>query len=133
MNNDTTMEIVSLSSPLAHCLECKQISINSSGTAKESVPEFLGTFDILNGVYKDGRPVYINEYGKFFHKDGKATYGVRAKFTGDGVSVQSASGPICAFLKKASKSERFGHGWRFWTGDGWEFDLTLGAKCVKFR
>ena len=80
----------------------------------------------------DGRPVYINKNGKFFHKDGKATYGVRSKYTGDGVSVQSASGPICAFLKKASKSERFGHGWRFWTGDGWENDMSLSARCVKF-
>ena len=68
----------------------------------------------------------------FFHKDVKATYCVRSKFTGDEVSVQSASGPICAFLEKAYKSERFGHGWRFWTGYGWEYDLTLGAKCSQF-
>jgi len=132
VSNDSTVEIVPLSSPLAHCLECQEININSSGAAKDVVPEFLGTFQVLKGIYMDGRPVYVNKNGKYFHKDGKATYGVRGKFTGDGVSVQSASGPVCAFLEKASKSERFGHGWRYWAGTDWEFDMTLGARCTKF-
>ena len=132
VNNDTTIELVTLDSPLAHCLTCKTISIGSTGKAKDTVPDFLGIFDRVEGIYMDGRPVYRNGKGKFFHKDGKATYGVRTKYTGDGVSVQSASGPICAFLEKASQSERFGHGWKFWTGNGWEHDLTLGASCTVF-
>lgn len=132
VHNDTSIAVVPLSSPLAYCLECKRILISSTGRANEIVPEFLGNFTRLDGIFRDGRPVYVNKNGKYFHKDSKATYGVRSKFTGDGVSIQSASGPICAFLEKASHSDRFGHGWRFWKGDDWETDLTLGAKCIQF-
>ena len=132
VNNDTSIEFVPLGSPHAHCLACQQITIESSGRAQTIVADFLGVFERLKDVYVDGRPVYMNGNGKYIHKDGKATYGIRTKFTNDGVSVQSASGPLCPFLEKASSSERFGDGWRFWTDSVWEHDMTMNAKCTRY-
>ena len=45
------------------------------------------------------------------------------------VPQQSASGPLCPFLKSASTSLRLGDGWKFWTGNDWEVDSTIKTVC----
>ena len=46
--------------------------------------------------------------------------------------VRSASGPICPFGDKVSKSKRFRDGWDFWNGSDWEVDNTLSSKCLRY-
>ena len=142
--NDSTITLVPLDSPLARCLTCQQMSLSATGPAFLLLPTFLGVFNIMDGVFMDGKPVYRSEAGKFLHKEGLATFGVRANFSGDGASIQSASGPLCPFLGEAGRSERFGDGWKFWTGEDWQVsssgtmialyqvDPSITASCLEY-
>jgi len=129
VRDDQTVAVVPLDDVQADCLRCRTIEISSTGAGFLLLPSFFGNFSVMGGVYMDGKPVYRNSAGRFLHLDSFTTFGIRGDFSGDGASVQSASGPLCPFLKSASTSLRLGDGWKFWTGNDWEVDSTIKTVC----
>ena len=58
VRNDTSIALVSIDDPRAHCLTWRTVLLTSSGPSIALLPTFFGNFSIMAGAYMDGSPVY---------------------------------------------------------------------------
>ena len=133
-NNDTTIQFVPLSE--SSCILQTSILLSSTGPTSSIVPDYLGTFTIVEGQFSAGRPVWRNSKGKVLKiisgktkkEKSERTFGVYDSLTSTSASVRSGSAPTCPTHAKAGYNARTGHGWQFWDGKDWVEDNNIFAE-----
>lgn len=130
-NDDDTIKLIHINNPLAACLECQQVRIDSSGNARSKVPQALGVFT-KTGDFSSGRPTFVNSENNYLMlRTGNTAFSVWSEISGGTVYLRSASGPICATDTKAGHSDRYKRsGWQFNDGGVWAEDTTLKITCL---
>merc|ERR1712129_293307 len=141
VNDDTTLQFVPISSPLAACILCSEIIL--TGHAKKHKPENLGVFSVIPGKFSAGRPVYQNKAGRYLMVKNEVTsFGVwddvdkrlRAGKGDEGERfLRSGSAPTCVTDLEGVVG-RGEHGWQIRhtevSSEEWVADDTVRAACL---
>ena len=124
--DDKTIKFVPLSTN--SCILQKSIVLASTGPTSSIRPDYLGTFNMVQGEFSAGRPVWRNSKGKVLKiRPGKSTFSVYQDMTSSNRLVRSGSGPTCPTDSKARYSARFRLGWQFYDGRKWVDDNKISA------
>ena len=128
--DDKTIKFVPLSTN--SCILQKSIVLASTGPTSSIRPDYLGTFNMVQGEFSAGRPVWRNSKGKVLKiRNGKTVFVVYDDLTSTKGGILSSSGPTCPTDAKAANSARYDyHAWRFWDGANKVEDQKITATSV---
>ena len=134
--DDTTLQFVPVSSPLAACIACTQVLVISDTNPKT---DSFGVFTAIPGKYSAGRPVYENSAGLYLMiKNEYTSFGIWADADkrlhagkGDGGVrfARSGSAPTCV-TDLYSEAGRAGHGWQVVTSEEWVDAEAVRVVCL---
>ena len=124
-DNDPTIKLVPWTA--STCILTPTILLTSSGSARISHPDYLGKFNIVDGAFEAGRPIWKNTKGKILKlENGLVSFSIHDDLSSKVPKVRSASAPLCPTDPQVSYSSRFNRrGWRFWDNGKWVVDNTI--------
>ena len=95
-----------------------QFNVTASGAADEKWSSFLGVFSRTERWW-DGRPVYVNTYGRLLHHDNPGWV------IGDKLGWRALRG------SRSHHSPAHKDSWRYWTGSDWRpASVTVTALSI---
>ena len=115
-NDDPTIQFTPMTT--SSCLLQPSITLTSTDLTATTRRNYLGTFNIVQGEYSAGRPVWRNKRGRLLKmRRGYSSFGVYSGIMHTVEEVSSASGPTCPTDAKAGHSDKLDiHHWHFYEG-----------------
>jgi hypothetical protein len=109
------------------CILKPTILLTSSGSARITHPDYLVKFNIVDGAFSAGRPVWKNTKGKILKlENGLVSFSIHDDQASNVPKVRSASATPCPNEPQVSYSSRFNRrGWRFSKNGKWDVDNTI--------